>query len=106
MNARTSNGEGAVSRVMEAVAWVAGEPHSDHPACACPVITGLMIRWNDRLPSDSERDRLLKPLVPLLVGTRSTGEIELRRAEMIFDFVARAATPAALSLAGLDAAAQ
>lgn len=24
--------------VMEAVAYVAGEPHSDHPQCACPVI--------------------------------------------------------------------
>ena len=25
--------------VMEAVAYVAGEPHSDHPKCACAVIT-------------------------------------------------------------------
>ncbi len=92
--------------VMEAVAWVAGEPHSDHPQCACPVITSFMIKWNDRLLSDAERNRLLKPLVPLLVGTRSTREIEQRRLEMIRDFVARDAAPAALSLAGLDAAAE
>ena len=29
---------GALS-LMEAVAYVAGEPHTDHPECACPVIT-------------------------------------------------------------------
>jgi hypothetical protein len=92
--------------VMEAVAWIAGEPHSDHPQCACPVITSFMIRWNDRLPSDAERDRLLKPLIPLVVGTRSTSAVEKQRAELIFDFVARHAAPAALSLAGLDAAAE
>lgn len=27
---------------MEAAAWIAGEPHSDHPACACPVIGAFM----------------------------------------------------------------
>ena len=30
--------------VMEAVAYVAGEPWSDHPKCACPVITAFMVR--------------------------------------------------------------
>ena len=50
--------------VMEAAAYVAGEPWSDHPVCACPVITAFMIAWNDALPNDAERDRLLKPLIP------------------------------------------
>src|SRR6185437_10624017 len=53
--------------VMEAVAYVAGEPWSDHPQCAFPVITSFMIAWNDGLPNDAERDRLLKPLVPQLI---------------------------------------
>ncbi len=56
---------------MEAVAWLAGEPHSDRPACACPVIGAFMIAWNDALPDDETRTRLLKPLLPLLVGSRA-----------------------------------
>ena len=54
--------------VMEAVSYVAGEPWSDAPKCACPVITAFMISWNDGLQSDAERTRLLKPLIPLIVG--------------------------------------
>lgn len=65
--------------VMEAVSYVAGEPWSDAPQCACPVITAFMVSWNDSLPSDADRDRLLKPLIPLIVGTRSTPEVEQRR---------------------------
>ena len=87
--------------VMEAVAYVAGEPWSDHPQCACPVIGAFLRNWNDALPSDAERDRLLKPLVPRLVGSRSTGEVELRRAWMALDWLARVHAPAWLELAGL-----
>ncbi len=36
--------------VMEAVSYVAGEPWSDAPQCACPVITAFMVSWNDSLP--------------------------------------------------------
>src|SRR5438105_4365288 len=43
--------------VMEAVAFVAGERHGDHPECACPVLTGFAIRLNDRM-KDGERDAL------------------------------------------------
>ena len=42
---------------MEAAAYIAGEEHSDHPACVCPVIGGFMRSWNDALPSDADRDR-------------------------------------------------
>ena len=56
------NGEFAAC-VMEAVAYVAGVPWSDHPACTCPVITTFMVAWNDGLPSDADRTRLLLPLV-------------------------------------------
>jgi hypothetical protein len=85
--------------VMEAVAYVAGEPWSDQPQCACPVITSFMISWNDSLPSDAERDRLLKPLVPLLVGTRSTKEVEERRSYLALDWLIRVHTPKWLDMA-------
>jgi hypothetical protein len=57
---------------MEAVAWLAGEPHSDTPQCACPVIGAFMRSWNDAIPDDAHRTALLKPLLPLLVGSKST----------------------------------
>ena len=55
---------------MEAAAYLAGEPHTDHPVCACPAITTFVINWNDSLPDDAARNRWIKPLVPLLVGSR------------------------------------
>jgi hypothetical protein len=88
--------------VMEAVAYVAGEPWSDAPQCACPVIKDFMVAWNDGLPNDAERDRLLKPLVPLIVGTRSTPAVEQRRAVMAADWLIRVYTPAWLRAANLD----
>jgi hypothetical protein len=87
--------------VMEAVAYVAGEPWSYEPQCACPVITAFMVAWNDGLPSDAKRDRLLKPLVPLIVGTRSTPAVEQRRAVMAADWLIRVYTPAWLQAAKL-----
>ena len=86
--------------VMEAAAYVAGEPWSDHPQCACPTITTFMISWNDNLPSDEDRTRLLKPLIPYLVGTKSTDAAAERRAWMAFDWLVRVHTPCWLDLNG------
>ena len=83
--------------VMEAVAYIAGEPWSDAPQCACPVITAFMVSWNDVL-EDEPRNRLLKPLVPLLVGTRSTKQVEERRSYMALDWLIRVSTPTWLDL--------
>lgn len=55
--------------VMEAVAWYAGREHTDHPPCVSPVIGSFLRSWNDALPTDEDRDRLLKRYVPLVVGT-------------------------------------
>ena len=52
--------------IMEAVAFVAGEPWSDHPACASQVIGAFMRSWNDAL--DDEGRQKLKPYVRRLVG--------------------------------------
>jgi hypothetical protein len=83
---------------MEAVAWLAGEPHSDHPQCACPVIGAFMRQWNDSIRDDETRTRLLKPLLSSLIGTRSTKAVELRRSYLALDWLARECAPAWLSL--------
>ncbi|HKP99850.1 MAG TPA: hypothetical protein VJ735_05920, partial [Actinomycetes bacterium] len=85
--------------VMEAVAYVAGEPHTDTPECACPVISAFLRRWNDDL-DDSSR-QILKPLIPKLVGSRSTAAVEDARAWLLADWMIRTYTPAWLELAGL-----
>jgi hypothetical protein len=85
--------------VMEAVAFVAGEPHSDHPECACPIISAFLRRWNDDL--DDEGRQKLKPYIRKLVGTRSTKAIEQKRGLLVADWLLRVHTPAWLDLAGL-----
>src|SRR5262245_43403878 len=83
---------------MEAVAWLAGEQHSDQPTCACPVIGAFMRTWGDSIRDDETRTRLLRPLVPLLVGSRSTSGVELKRSYLALDWLARECAPAWLSL--------
>lgn len=77
---------------MEVVAWLAGEPHSDAPVCASAPIAAFMRSWNDTL-RDEDRDRLLKPLLPRLLHTRSTPEVEDRRAWLAFDWLVREFAP-------------
>jgi hypothetical protein len=86
---------------MEAVAFVAGEPWSDHPKCASRVIGAFMRNWNDSLP-DNERNELLLPLIPRLVGTCGSAKLEKRRSLMAADWLVRVHTPAWLRLAKLD----
>ena len=92
--------------VMEAVAYIAGEPFSDHPVCACPVITSFLVTWNDGLPDNATRDRLLKPLIPQIVGTRSTPEVERARRELAWRWLTQTYLPAWLDLAGLTVQAE
>ena len=90
---------------MEAAAYVADEPWSDHPKCVCPVIGAFMRSWNDVLP-DAERTALLLPLIPKIIGTRSDKATERRRATMAADWLIRVHTPAWLQLAGLTSQAE
>lgn len=87
--------------LLEAVAWIAGEDHSDHPECVSPVLAAFGRTWNDNL-DDDDRQRLLKPIGPRLVGTRASAEVEDRRAWLALDWLVRVYTPAWLALAGLD----
>src|SRR5579863_3555840 len=79
--------------IMEAVAWVAGEPHSDAPQCACPSIRRFAIRINDRIDDDALRTQLFRPLVTRLVGSASTGQVRWFRNRLIADWVIRYSLP-------------
>lgn len=81
--------------VMEAVAYVRGLPFSDHPACVSPVLAAFLRGWNDRLPDDATRTRLLKPLIPRVIGTAGDGK-EARRREILVDFAREVALFAGL----------
>ena len=78
---------------MEAASYIAGEPFTDHPSCSCPVITAFLISWNDSIKDAGERTRIIMPLIPLTINTRSTKEIENRRAFMCMDWSIRVFTP-------------
>src|SRR5262245_15070283 len=83
---------------MEAVAYISGEPHSDHPKCASRTITAFLITWNDALPSDADRNRVIRPLLPLVVDTTAGKAIELRRSYMALDWLLRECAPTFLAL--------
>jgi len=83
---------------MEAVAYISGEPWSDHPECACPVISDFLRSWNDSLPDNATRDRLLKPLILKLIGTRSPSAVEQARGYLALDWLVRVSTPTWLDL--------
>lgn len=66
--AHVSPGEGLCA--LELTAYLAGEPHSDHPACACPVLSAFVRRLNDAAwPSDETRTAALVPVARALVGS-------------------------------------
>ena len=88
--------------VMEAVAYVAGEKWSDHPECVSPVIGAFLRNWNDNLPTDADRDRLLKPLIPVIINTRSTRSVEEQRSYLALDWMIRTFLPKWLRLAKIN----
>jgi len=90
--------------VMEAVAYVAGEPFSDHPQCASPVVGAFLRSWNDRL--DDETRQRLKPYVLRLVGTAGSDNDERRRRDMLWEWVLGTLVPTWLETAGMHAEAK
>jgi len=87
--------------VMEAVAFVAGEPWSDSPQCVSPVLSSFARTWNDGMRTDEERDSL-KPYITRLIGTAGDAEADERRAWLATDWLVRVCAPAWLRLAGLN----
>ena len=91
--------------LMEAVALLAGEEKTDAPACACPVLATYGRRLNDAMgrgaKGDALRAKYLADLAPLLVGSRSTPEVERARTFVLADHAVRVFAPVALDAAGL-----
>ena len=82
---------------MEVVAHLAGERHSDRPACACPVLSAFARALNDRISTDADRTRLLGPAAPLLVGSLDTSK-ELERVRLLVDLAVQRWFPAYLEI--------
>jgi hypothetical protein len=77
---------------------------ADHPSIS-PVIRGFSISWNDGM-NEEDRNRILKPRITQILGTKTTQADEETRAWMALDWLARVHTPAWLRLAGLTKEAQ
>lgn len=80
--------------VMECVAFVAGEPHSDHPKCACEVVTALAIYANDsggEAVVDALPARILR-----MAGSNLGRLVSEQRAYFLADYAVRTLMPAVL----------
>jgi hypothetical protein len=76
--------------VMELASMLAGEPFSDHPSSACPVIGAFLRAYNDGLPDDRRQD--LYEYAAKVVGTASGRKVRRARARMCLEWFA-AQTP-------------
>jgi hypothetical protein len=76
--------------VMSFVALLAGEPHTDHPASASPLIRNLAILVNDAMPEEA-RQRL-KPFAARIVGTNDgcdRDRVEVLRQSLAMEILPR-----------------
>ena len=83
--------------MMEAAAMLAGLPHTDRPSCVDPVIAAFCRTWQDGL-DDEQRETLAKPLIPLVLDTAGSDELQDRRAIMVGDWSWRVVLPMWLDL--------
>jgi hypothetical protein len=88
---------------MEWVSYLAGEPHSDEPACVSPVLRAVCIALNDGL--DHEPRQRLRPYLARTIGTAGDG-LDPLRGWMALDWLIREYTPCWLRAAGLERPAQ
>lgn len=88
--------------LMEAVAYAAGEPHSDRPKCASPVLAAFGRILNDGL-GDGDR-QLLRPFIHRLVGTVASTDVERQRAYVLLDAATRQVVPIAMDILASDVA--
>jgi len=87
---------------MEWVSYLAGESHSDQPACVSPVVRAFCVALNDGL-EDDPRQRL-RLYLARTIGTAGDG-LDEWRAWIAMDWLIRTYAPAWLSCAGLSEAA-
>lgn len=65
--------------LMEAVAFLVGERHSDQPKCVCPALATFGRYLNDTLPDDLRQE--LRGFIPSLPGTAGDG-LDMVRVDM------------------------
>jgi hypothetical protein len=78
----TSPEDGAC--VMELASMLAGEPFTDHPASACPVIGSFLRSYNDSI--DETRRQSLYAYASKVVGSRAGQRIQEARAERLAEW--------------------
>jgi hypothetical protein len=83
---------------MEWVSYLAGEPHSDQPACVSPVLRAFCTTFNDTL--DDEPRQRLRAYLSRTVGTAGDG-LDEARSWVAMDWVIRTYAPRWLAAAGL-----
>src|ERR1700755_694288 len=76
---------------MEWVSHLAGEPHSDEPACVSPVLRAMCIALNDGL--EHEPRQRLRPYLARTIGTADDG-LDTERGWMAMDWLIPVYTPA------------
>jgi hypothetical protein len=87
--------------IMQAVDYISSGGTKDHPECACQILTEYCIRINDRF-TDEDRQKL-KPLIPMLVGTRVDEDaIKIARKRVIMWRNVTVTYPALLDLIKAD----
>ena len=82
---------------MEWVSYLAGERHSDQPACVSPVLRAFCTTLNDNL-EDGPRQRL-RPYLTRTIGTADDG-LDEARSWMAMDWLVRTYVPRWLTIAG------
>ncbi len=85
--------------VLEAAAYFAGEPHTDHPACVSPLLGKFLRTWCDTV--DSVFRQRLKPYAPRIIGTAYDNRDQERNG-MCTDWLVRTCIPAWLDASGLS----
>ena len=83
---------------MEWVSHLAGEPHSDEPACVSSVLRAFCTTLNDGL--EARPRQRLRPYLARTIGTAGDG-LDEARSWMALDWLIRIYVPAWLSAAGL-----
>ena len=85
--------------LIEACAYIAGEPFSAYPKCVSLLLADIGKQLNDLLPN-RERQKLA-PLIPYLIGTADDG-LDKERSALAWKWIVHIYTPTWLRLAGLE----
>ena len=85
--------------LIEACAYVSGEPFTDHPHCVSELLSETGRALNDLLPNH-ERQKLA-PLIPYLIRTAGDG-LDEQRSGLAWAWIVHVYAPTWLRLAGLN----